>query len=215
MPRPVFLSLDGLDGTGKTTQCALLVDWLRSQKVPVTPCVDPGGTELGQKLREILLFGRQHAIGMRAEALLFMASRAQLVEEVIRPTLDRGEVVVSDRYLLANVVYQGHAGGLDPAELWSVGSMATGGLEPDLTIVFDLPLEDAYARRGGEADRLESRDLDFHQAVKRGFLFEAGRRPDRHRIVDAAPEPALVQKAVRKDVARKLAEHGWSLETEG
>lgn len=215
MPRPVFLSLDGLDGTGKTTQCALLVEWLRGQKLPVTACVDPGGTELGSRLREILLFGKQHAISMRAEAMLFMASRAQLVDEIIRPALDRGEIVVSDRFLLANVVYQGHAGGLDPAELWSVGAVATGGLEPDLTIVFDLPLEDAFARRGGEADRLESRDIDFHRAVKRGFLFEAGRRPEKHRILDATPEAATVQKTLRREVSRLLAEHGWTPETEG
>lgn len=212
MPRPVFLTLDGLDGTGKSTQCGYLVDWLKSQRIPVTPCIDPGGTEIGQKLREILLFGRQHAIAMRTEAMLFMASRAQLVEEIIRPALDRGEVVVSDRFLLANVVYQGHAGGLNPAELWSVGMAATGGLEPDLTLVFDLPLEMAFARRAGEADRLEARDLEFHQAVKRGFLYEAGRRPEKHRIIDATPDSMAVQKGVRKEVARLLTEHGWTVD---
>jgi len=215
MPRPLFLSLDGLDGTGKSTQCGLLVDWLRSLKYPVTACVDPGGTELGQKLREILLFGKQHAISMRTEAMLFMASRAQLVDETIRPALERGEIVVSDRYLLANVVYQGHAGGLDPADLWSVGSIATGGLEPDLTLVFDLPLETAIIRRGVESDRLESRDLDFHRAVKRGFLFEAGRRPEKYRIVDAVPDAVTVHRVVRRELARILADHGWAAETEG
>ena len=211
MPKPAFLSLDGLDGTGKSTQCRLLVEWLAGQKIPVTACVDPGGTELGARLREILLFGRQHAIATATEALLFMASRAQLVEEVIRPALDRGEVVVSDRYLLANVVYQGHAGGMDAAQLWSVGALATGGLEPDLTLVFDLPLEVAAARRGRDADRMESRDEDYHRAVKRGFLFEAGRRPDRHRLIDATPDADAVQKIVRREAARLLAGRGWSL----
>ena len=211
MPKPAFLSLDGLDGTGKSTQCRLLVEWLAGQKIPVTACVDPGGTELGARLREILLFGRQHAIATTTEALLFMASRAQLVEEVIRPALDRGEVVVSDRYLLANVVYQGHAGGMDAAQLWSVGALATGGLEPDLTLVFDLPLEVAAARRGRDADRMESRDEDYHRAVKRGFLFEAGRRPDRHRLIDATPDADAVQKIVRREAARLLAGRGWSL----
>ena len=97
MPRSAFISLDGLDGTGKSTQCRLLAEWLTAQKVPVTTCTDPGGTPIGQELRELLLFGRKHRIGTTTEAMLFMASRAQLVEEVIRPALDRGEVVVSDR----------------------------------------------------------------------------------------------------------------------
>src|SRR6266478_5003888 len=106
MPQPAFISLDGLDGTGKSTQCRLLADWLAGQKVPVTSCTDPGGTAIGQQLRQILLFGREHAMATTAEALLFMASRAQLVHEVIRPALDRTEVVISDRFTLANVVYQ-------------------------------------------------------------------------------------------------------------
>jgi dTMP kinase len=211
MPKPAFVSLDGLDGTGKSTQCRLLVEWLAGQKIPATACVDPGGTELGAKLREILLFGKQHRIATTTEALLFMASRAQLVDEVIRPALDRGEVVVSDRFLLANVVYQGHAGGMDPEQLWSVGAVATGGLEPDLTLVFDLPPEVAAARRQGEADRMEARDEDFHRAVRRGFLYEAGRRPDRHRLIDASPDVDAVQKLVRREVARLLADHGWTI----
>src|SRR4051794_20572655 len=156
MARPAFVSLDGLDGTGKSTQCRLLVEWLSAQKVPVTACTDPGGTALGQELRKLLLFGREHRIATTTEAMLFMASRAQLVEEVIRPALeDRGEVVVSDRFLLANVVYQGHAGQLNVEDLWAIGRFVTGGLEPDLTLVFDLPPEIAVARRNREADRME------------------------------------------------------------
>ncbi len=199
MPNPVFFSFDGLDGTGKSTQCRLLVDWLAGQKVPVTACTDPGGTAVGQELRKLLLFGREHRISTTTEAMLFMASRAQLVEEVIRPALERGEVVVSDRFTLANVVYQGHAGGLSPEDLWAVGKFVTGGLEPDLTLVFDLPLDVALARRAREADRMEDRDEEFHQAVKRGFVFEAGRRPEKFRIIDATPDVDAVQRAVRRE----------------
>src|SRR5271168_3774657 len=111
MARGLFFSLDGLDGCGKSTQCRLLADHLRSQGMTVTTCVDPGGTAVGAQLREILLHHRQD-IAPACEALLFMASRAQLVSEVIRPALESGRIVISDRYLLANVVYQGHAGGL-------------------------------------------------------------------------------------------------------
>ena len=212
MPRPAFLSLDGLDGTGKSTQCRLLVEWLTAQAVPVTACTDPGGTALGQELRNLLLFGREHRIATTTEAMLFMASRAQLVEEVIRPALDRGEVVVSDRFLLANVVYQGHAGGLRPEDLWAVGAVATGGLEPDLTLVFDLPPEAAVARRNRAADRMEDRGEEFYARVRTGFKYEAGMRPGKHRLIDATPDADAVQRVVRREVARLLADHGWSVQ---
>lgn len=217
MPKSAFISLDGLDGAGKSTQCRLMVDWLVAQKVPVTACTDPGGTALGLELRQILLHRGEHRMSIATEALLFMASRAQLVEEVIRPALDRGEVVVSDRFTLANVVYQGHAGGLRPQDLWAVGAIATGGLEPDLTLVFDMPLELAFARRHHDPDRMEARDREFHQAVKRGFTFEAGRRPEKHRIIDVAKETDAdsVQRIVRREAARLLVEHGWSVTAEG
>lgn len=214
MPRPVFLAFDGLDGTGKSTQCRMVVDWLTSLKIPVTPCTDPGGTAIGQELRKLLLFGREHRIATTTEAMLFMASRAQLVEEIIRPALDRGEVVVSDRFTLANVVYQGHAGGMSVDDLWVVGEIATGNLEPDLTLVFDLPLDAARARRGREADRMEDRGEEFQQAVKRGFLYEAGRRPEKYRIIDAAAEAEVVQRAVRREVGRLLTDHGWAITPE-
>jgi dTMP kinase len=209
MPQPVFLSLDGLDGTGKSTQGRLLVDWLRQHQVPVTACAEPGGTPIGDELRKLVLFGREHRIATATEAMLFMASRAQLVEEVIRPALSRGEVVVSDRFLLANVVYQGHAGGMRPEDLWAIGAVVTGGLEPDLTLVFDASLEVTLSRRNRAADRLEERDRDFQQAVRRGFLFEAGRRPERHRIIDASQDMEAVHRAVRRECGRVLASNGW------
>ncbi len=215
MPKPVFLSFDGLDGTGKSTQCRLLVDWLASLKIPATACTDPGGTAIGQELRKIVLFGREHRISTTTEAMLFMASRAQLVEEVIRPALDRGEVVVSDRFTLANVVYQGHAGGLRPEDLWTMGKIVTSGLEPDLTLVFDAPLEVSVARRKKDADRMEERDREFQRRVQTGFIYEAGRRPEKYRIINAAPDTETVQRHVRREVTRLLISHGWPVSTEG
>src|SRR5205085_9088294 len=129
MSSPLFLTLDGIDGTGKSTQCRLLADWLRGHGHDVVPCVDPGGTAIGSALRDIVLNHRGE-MAPACEAFLFMASRAQLVAEVIRPALDAGRTIVCDRYLLANVVYQGHAGGLDVNQLWDIGRLATGGLEP-------------------------------------------------------------------------------------
>jgi dTMP kinase len=206
--RSAFVSLDGIDGTGKTTQLNLLADRLRGLGVPVTTCTDPGGTELGAKLREILLYGRQAQTSMRAESLMFMASRAELVERVIRPALARGEVMLSDRFLLANVVYQGHAGGLDPADLWAVGRFCTSGLEPDRVIVLDLPVAVAKARRSGAADRVESRDDWYFQRVRDGFLLEARARPDTHRVIDATAAVEQVHEAVFAAVKELLAGRG-------
>lgn len=213
-PTPVFLSFDGLDGTGKSTQCRLLVDWLSAQKIPVTACADPGGTALGRELRQLLLHRREQRMAVTTEALLFMASRAQLVEEVILPALARAEVVISDRFTLANVVYQGHAGGLAPADLWSVGKVATGGLEPDLTFIFDLPVEAALARRARDADRMEERAIEFHNRVRSGFLFEAGIRPAKYHLIEAGPEVEVVQRTVRREVVRFLNAKGWSVAAE-
>lgn len=184
MPHGPFISLDGLDGTGKSTQCRLLADWLRGHGLQVATCADPGGTAIGDVLRDLLLH-RRGEIALPCEALLFMASRAQLTAEVIRPALAAGGAVVADRFLLANVVYQGHAGGLPPSQLWDIGRLATGGLEPDLTLVLDLPVEAAQARRTGVPDRMESRHLAFHEKVRAGFLAEAARQPDRIQVIDA------------------------------
>ena len=204
MTRSLFLSLDGLDGSGKSTQCRLLAEWLRGRGLEVTTCVDPGGTALGQDLRDILLHRRQ-GLAPWCEALLFMASRAQLVAEVIRPALAAGRVVVCDRFLLANVVYQGHAGGLDPEALWQVGRLAIGGLEPDMTLVLDLPAEQAAGRRDRPADRVESRSADYHERVRQGFLTEAQRRPERIHVLDARRSVAEVQEAVRREVLAVLS----------
>ncbi len=128
-----------------------------------------------------------------------------MTTEVIRPALDAGHVVVSDRYLLANVVYQGYAGGLDVDELWHVGYLATGGLEPDVTLVLDLPVELALARRDRPADRVESRDETYHLKVRQGFILEARRRPDRVRLLNAAGSVEEVQQLIRQEVERVLA----------
>lgn len=207
--RSTFVSLDGIDGTGKSTQLTLLAERLRKLGLTVTTCTDPGGTDLGAKLREILLYGRQAQMSMRAEALMFMASRAELVECIIRPALSRGEVVISDRFLLANVVYQGHAGGLDPIDLWTIGRFSTGGLEPDLTLVLDLPVEVARVRRkSSAADRVESRDDWYFQRVRDGFLFEVQNWPDTHRVIDATGTAEQVHEAVFAEVKGLLTDRG-------
>jgi len=185
MVSPLFLVFDGPDGSGKSTQCRLLVETLRARGEQVTTVVDPGGTALGTKLRELLLFARETPIAMRAEALLFMAARAQLVAEIVRPALARGDLIVSDRYALATLVYQGHAGGLDPEALAFITNFAAAGLQPDLTFVFDVSVETAAARRKPTPDRLEARSDAYRDRVRQGFLSEAAADPTRIHVVDA------------------------------
>jgi dTMP kinase len=202
-----FLSLDGIDGTGKSTQCRLLADWLTAAGVPVTVSADPGGTPVGDQLRQILLASRADMTD-RAEALLFMASRAELVAKVVRPALEAGRVVLSDRFVAANVVYQGHAHGLPVDDLWALGRFSTAGLLPDLTIILDLPVEQAVARRGRAADRVEARGLEYLDRVRGGFLTEAGRQPDRFVVVDASADIPTVQRQLRQLVGPFLAGRG-------
>jgi dTMP kinase len=208
--RGLFLTLDGPDGGGKTTQAARLVEWLRTRGVGVVACRDPGGTEVGERIRPILLGRATTNLALRAEMLLYMAGRAQLVEEVIRPALEAGRVVVSDRFLLANLVYQGDGGGLPADEIARVGRAATGGLLPDLTIVLDIDPRVARARVGAARDRIEDRPGDYHARVRAGFLRAAlGGRADEYPapivVVDASADPDTVFERIRSEVERALA----------
>lgn len=202
----MFFSLDGGDGTGKSTQCRLLADWLRADGRDVVTCRDPGSTPLGEAIRDVLLNRHDLSIHRRSEMLLYMAARAQLAEEIVRPALAAGKSVLADRYLLANVVYQGYGGGLDVDTLWEVGRVATGNLMPKLTIVLDVPAEVAAARLTGTPDRMESQGTAFHARVREGFLAEAARRPGEIRVVDASAGIEDVQKAIRDAVTLVLAE---------
>ncbi len=181
----LFISLDGIDGGGKSTQVSMLCDWFAAQGRQALAIRDPGGTQLGEALREVLLHRQEIPLELTAEMLLYMASRAQLVAQIIRPALAQNKVVVSDRYLLANIVYQGFAGGLAVDDLWQIGKIATGGLEPQLTIVLDLDAEVARQRLGDQLDRLESRGLAYMQQVRQGFLAESQRMGSRSVVIDA------------------------------
>ena len=201
----MFISFDGLDGVGKSTQTELFVEWLREQGRTVVTCRDPGSTELGERLRTLVLKASDIKIDAESEMLLYMAARAQLVAEVIEPALAAGQVVVSDRFLLANVVYQGHAAGLEPQSIWEVGNVATAGQQPDLTIVLDMPLEKAVSRIGRELDRMEAKGSEFLQRVRQGFLTEAERAPEQIKVINADQEIEQVQADIRQ-VARECLE---------
>lgn len=196
----MFYSFDGIDGGGKSTQLKLFCDWLAERGEQVVTCRDPGSTPLGEAVRDLLLNRRDLEIHRRSEMLLYMAARAQLVEQVIRPALVEGKTVVSDRYLLANVVYQGHAGGLDVEKLWRIGEVATTGIKPDLTFLLDIDPQAATARIRRAPDRMESQGDDFRRRLRDGFLAEAARQPDRIRRINADQSIEAVQAEIRSAV---------------
>jgi dTMP kinase len=206
MATPRFITLDGIDGSGKTSQQPRLAEWLRSRGLEVVTCRDPGSTAAGDAVRAILLDRHDLAIAPTAEMLLYMSARAQLVAEVVRPALDRGAWVVSDRYLLANVVYQGHAGGLGADVVRSVGAVATGGLEPDLTLLIDVDLATAAGRLARPLDRLERRGEAYRARVRDGYLAEAARAAARIAIVDGSAAPELVAERIRAVLTARFPE---------
>ena len=234
----MFLSIDGCDGAGKTTQIQLLTEWLRQQAYDVVTCRDPGGTALGERLREILLHSHDLRMDPRTEMLLYMTCRAQLVEEIIRPAINAKKIVLTDRFLLSNVVYQGYGFAppcatnadpcatlneendtsspcdsatlknlttlCDPATIWQVGQIATGGIVPDMGIVLDLPVEISLSRVGTVRDRLESRGESFFERVRKGFLTEAAKQPNRYHVLSAEGSIEEIQNAIRKIVRPHL-----------
>ncbi|MGN7190925.1 MULTISPECIES: dTMP kinase [unclassified Curtobacterium] len=199
-----FITLEGGDGAGKTTQAALLTDWLGAHGRTVVRTREPGGTDLGQRIREIVLHERGH-VAPRAEALLYAADRAHHVETVVRPALARGEVVLQDRYVDSSVAYQGVARDLGAEQIRSVSDWAADGLVPDLTVLLDLDVTVGRARvsaaRGDTFDRLESEAAVFHERVRRAFLDMAAAEPARFLVVDAAADPDVVQQHIREAVA--------------
>ena len=203
----MFITFEGPDGSGKTTQFRRLAARLTAQGRAVLPVREPGGTELGESVRELLLQGRGGVMDARAELLLFCASRAQLVSERILPHLEAGGVVLCDRFADSTLAYQGYGRGLDLKVLRDVLNFATRERWPDLTLYFDLEVETALARRNadGEVNRLDAESLDFHRRVRAGYLELAARDPQRWCIIDARPPADAVEHAVNDAVAAHLA----------
>ncbi|WP_082043701.1 dTMP kinase [Mobilicoccus massiliensis] len=198
----VFIAFEGGDGAGKSTQVEALVTSLRARGRAVVVTREPGGTPLGGRIRELLLHG--DAIAPRAEALLFAADRAQHVETLIRPALERGEVVVTDRYVDSSIAYQGAGRDLDAEQIAGLSRWATGGLVPDLTVLLDVSPRTGLERRSGRAaDRMETEAEDFHTRVREHFLDLAAADPARYLVLDAA--------APRDELARAVAERVGAL----
>ena len=191
--RGVFITFEGGDGCGKSTQLRRLARRLEAAGIPVRTLREPGGTVVGEAVRGVLLDPDNLGMDPFAELMLYEASRAQLVAEVIEPSLESGEVVLCDRFADSTTAYQGHARGLPLAEVAALNDVATGGLAPDRTVLLDIDPALGIQRATTEsADRLEGEDLSFHERVRQGFLAIAANEPDRIRVVDASGDVETV-----------------------
>lgn len=204
--RGLFLTFEGGDGSGKTTQSALLTEWLTQHERTVLHAREPGGTELGVEVREIVMH-RRGFVAPRAEALLYAADRAQNVATVVRPALERGDIVIQDRYLDSSVAYQGAGRVLSMAEVRELSLWATEGLLPDLTMLLDL--DPAVGRTRLDAsrtryDRLEAEQLDFHTRVRDAYLELAAAEPERFLVLDATRPVDELQQSIRDRVSDLL-----------
>ncbi len=206
--RGLFVAFEGGDGAGKSTQAGLLAGWLAGLGRDVVRTHEPGGTDLGRTLRELVLHGPDGSVSPRAEALIFAADRAHHVATLVRPALDRGAVVITDRYLDSSVAYQGAARDLGHDEVRDLSLWAVEGLVPDLTVLLDVPTAEGRSRRGDEHDRLEREADDFHDRVRRTFLDLAAREPGRYAVLDATLAPEALAAEVRGRVAPLLAPGG-------
>jgi dTMP kinase len=202
-----FIVLEGPDGAGKSVQASRLAERLRGSGYPVTITREPGGTPLGEQVRAIVLDPSDVRRGPVADALLFNAARSQHVSDVIRPALERGDVVICDRYATSTMAYQGYGSGLDRDLLASVQAFATAGLQPDLVVVIDVPVEVGLARRGaGSVDELtrfedgDRHDLAFHQRVRAGYLEMAAADPAHWAVIDGDGTPDEVAVSVARAV---------------
>ena len=201
--RGVFIALEGGEGCGKSTQALQLAQWLRDCGLSVVLTREPGGTPVAEAIRTVVLSADDDGLDGRVEALLFAAARGDHVKRVIRPALDRGDWVITDRYIDSSIAYQGYARGLDRAYVAELSAWVTDGLRPDLTIVLDLDPTTSHQRLA-EKDRLESEAIDFHHAVREGFLDLAAQDPQTYLVVDASLSVDTISAAIKERVAGLL-----------
>lgn len=206
MDRGLFITFEGIDGCGKSTQIGLLTAYLEDIGRPCLLVREPGGTVIGEKIRSILLDKENNEMSPAAELLLFEAARAQIVEEKIRPAIEAGTTVICDRFYDSTYAYQGVARSLGEDLVVTLNDIATSGLAPDITFLLDLSVEDAYARRKGRGeadDRMELLGLEFQRSVRNGYL-KAAETFDRIKVIDAAGTPEEIFGDIKKAVEERL-----------
>lgn len=205
----LFISIEGMDGAGKTTQISLMKDFLEAKGHKVLVTREPGGTVIGERIREVVLDPAHQEMSYITEALLYSASRAQLVNQVIKPALERGEVVICDRFVDSSLVYQGKGRGLGYEAVKEINDFATQGLEPNLTIIFNITPEESLKRINsrGKEDRLEQEKLAFHQQVHAAYQDLAKLYPSRIQMIDAGRPIEVIQREI-EDILIKLLIEG-------
>ena len=204
-----FITFEGIEGSGKTTQIRLLMDWLKQRTERVLLTREPGGTRIGEQIRSILLDPANTEMTPEAEILLFSAARAQIVREVIRPRLEEGWIVICDRFADSTLAYQGYGHGLPLDDLLRITEFATGGLWPDLTVYLDLDVETGLRRKAAtpeEWNRMEAKAIDFHKRVRQGYRALAAQHPERWLVVDGERPPEQIHRQIRERVARLIGD---------
>ena len=202
--RGKFITFEGSEGSGKSTQSRALYNYLKSLGKKVVYLREPGGTKVSEKIRKILLDGSNDKMTAGCEMLLYMASRAQVVEEVIKPALKSGFHVICDRFLDSTVAYQGFGLGMDIALIRYLGDFVSAGVRPELTIFLDLPVEKGLRHRRKSSDRIESRPLSYHRRVRNGYLAMARKEPRRFKVVRVAEDKDVTQDKIRGLVIRNV-----------
>jgi len=205
----MFITLEGPDGSGKSMQVPALAEFVRQLGYEVLTTREPGGTDIGDQIRQVLMSLDNHGLHPRTEILLFLAARAQLVEQVIKPALKAGKVVLCDRYGDSTLAYQGYGHRLDLNMLRSMLAFATDKLQPDLTLLLDLDVETGLQRKRKEAEwnRLDAYEVAFHRRVRAGYLDLSAQEPGRWRVINAGAPKEAVQLAMREAVARFITEN--------
>ena len=193
-----FITFEGSEGCGKSTQSGLLYQYLKKRGLKVVSLREPGATKISEKIRKILLDCKNDAMSKECEMLLYMAARAQIVEEIIKPALARGEIVICDRFLDSTLAYQGYGLGIDTGLIKNIGTFVTQGIKPDLTFFLDLPIKKGLKYRECIEDRIEMRALSYHARVRRGYLTLAKLEPSRIKVVKVEKDKNMTQESIRK-----------------
>ncbi|MGA2775686.1 MAG: dTMP kinase [Candidatus Omnitrophota bacterium] len=197
-----FITFEGSEGSGKSTQSKLLYEYLKKKGFNAVVLREPGGVKISEKIRKILLDVKNESISEICEMLLYMAARSQVVEKLINPELEKGKIVICDRFLDSTIAYQGFGLGLDIKSIKFIGGIATSGIKPDLTILLDLPVKKGLQHRRNSLDRIEKRALSYHKRVRNGYLKLAALEPKRIKIVKVEKDLNLTQKRVRELVEK-------------
>ena len=192
-----FITFEGSEGSGKSTQAGLVVEYLTAKKLPVLLLREPGGVKISEAIRQLLLDVKNTGMGDECETLLYMAARAQLVKEVLVPAIKSGKIIICDRFLDSTIAYQGFGNGVDVSIIKQLGDFATSNIQPDLTLLFDIDVEKGLSRTNAKKDRIELRSIDYHKRVREGYLTIARENPKRVKVIAVDGDKEQIFKRVK------------------